>query len=529
MLPSHPGFPLRDPSQNPDARLLRFGTAGIRGARGPGPGELNLESVRLVAAATAKVLWEAGGRRVVLGFDGRLGSLDFAAAASEALSKAGLEVLRWGQPMPTPLLSFAVRALEAHGGLMLTASHNPASDHGIKLFCANGAQADPDFEAQVEREMAALLAGVPPLRTATPGPVREVPPSLDERFLDRVEAGRVGAGGPLVVVYTALHGVGGRLVPEALRRAGYLDIHLVAEQQLPDGDFPTVASPDPAQPGTLDRAFALAKAVEADLVLANDPDADRLAVALPDRRGGWRLMDGEAVGALLAEELLSRGEAGPRAIVSTFLAGGLLQKIAAAHGARFVETGVGFRWIGAQLAQLEAAGTRAVLGCEEAMGYSVGGIVRDKDGVSAAVAVADLAAQAKGQGRDLLDLLAILHRRHGPHARRKISTRLPQAEVWCRLGGILAAPPRQLGQEAVIRVHRLGEPDAGGRALDHADAVLLLLEGGDRVIVRGSGTEPLLKVYLDLSAPPGTPAEDLDRRANALTAAARALIGAATP
>jgi len=327
---------------------------------------------------------------VVVARDGRRRSRDFAHEAATALAAGGVEVRVFEAPVPVPLLSFAVGALGASAGVMITASHNPAADNGYKVFWENGAQVIPPHDVGIAA--AAEAAAERPARVPAPERIQTVPPEVEANYLVALEGMRVHRVVGARIVYTPLHGVGGRLVELALRAAGHMDLHVVSEQATPDGDFPTVTSPNPEDHQALALALALARRVGADVVLVNDPDADRLAVALPDG-DGWQILGGDPLGALLADDLLTHdphpGD-GPRALITNLLASGLLAAVADHHGALYQETRIGFRWIGAAAAALEASGGRVVLGCEEALGYSPWGLIRDKDGVSAALLVADL-------------------------------------------------------------------------------------------------------------------------------------------
>ncbi|MCA9537616.1 MAG: phospho-sugar mutase [Myxococcales bacterium] len=499
---------------------LEFGTAGLRAALGPGPNRMNRAVVRRTTAGFGHYLLgtlpDAAKRGVAIGFDGRHGSREFAQDAAAVLAGLGVRVLRFTEVVPTPLLAFAVKHHGCAGGVMVTASHNPPADNGYKVYWADAAQIVPPHDAGISAAIDAIetLATVEvPALDAVGGLVEVVPPSTVAAYLDAVAALRVFPGGvPLRVVYTAMHGVGRKMVEAALDAAGYTDRHLVVEQCEPDPDFPTVAFPNPEEPGALDLALALAGKVGADLLIANDPDADRLAVAVPDGQGGYRALTGNQIGVLLADELLQYGKAAPgRLVATTVVSTGLLARLADEYGADYVETLTGFKWIAAAALRRDAAGGRFVFGFEEALGYSAGSVVRDKDGVSAALLFCDLAARCRAEGRGVLDRLAAIYRRHGLFQSRQHSLKLPGAEGAKRIEALMAAlradPPTQLAGTPVLRVRDLltGEAREGGRTtpidLPRSDVLAFDLADGSRALVRPSGTEPKIKFYFEVRAP----------------------------
>ncbi|MCA9491475.1 MAG: phospho-sugar mutase, partial [Myxococcales bacterium] len=359
---------------------LSFGTAGMRGPLGPGPNRMNRLTVRRVTRALAQHVLEQGGDSAVVGFDGRHGSRVFAADAAAVLAGAGLRVHVFPDLCPTPVLAYAVRALGASAGVMVTASHNPPQDNGYKVYGPDGAQivSPTDTSVSAHLDALALDAEIPMAQGALP-----VSDALVDDYVRDVLALRVHpnpARRP-VVAYTPMHGVGGALVQRVLGAAGY-EVHVVPEQAEPDGDFPTVRFPNPEEKGALDLVLALAERVGAELVLANDPDADRIAVAVPDG-GGWRPLTGNEVGTLLAEDLLAHGSTtGPRLVATSLVSSSLLAKIAEAHGAAYAETLTGFKWI-ARAAIADPALT-FVFGYEQALGYLVAPRPLDKDGITAA-------------------------------------------------------------------------------------------------------------------------------------------------
>jgi phosphomannomutase len=428
---------------------LRFGTAGLRGPLRPGPAGMNVATVRRATFGLAT--WLAadghGGRPVVVGRDARHGSERFAAETAGVLAAAGFAVHVLPGPLPTPLLAYSVRTLGAAAGIQITASHNPAQDNGYKVYLADGAQLVPPADAEIE---AAIAAAPPAVDVETGGPVRTYDPTED--YLAR--AASLGRPGRLRIALSPMHGVGGKIAVEALARAGFPDVHLVPEQADPDPDFPTVAFPNPEEPGATDLLLALAERIDADLAIALDPDADRCALGIP----GHGMLTGDQTGALLGDHLL-RSRKG--LVATTIVSSGMLSKIAAAHGVPYAETLTGFKWI-------VRAGAGFTYGYEEALGYCVDPeAVRDKDGISAAVVAASLAAEVP-----LLDRLAELERAHGRHRTAQIALRTTDP--------VLPAPL------------------PGWRADRPAPDVLRLRRANERIIVRPSGTEPKIKAYLEI-------------------------------
>lgn len=497
---------------------LRFGTAGLRGAVEAGSNRMNRATVIRTARGLADFL---AARQdgpppgpVVLGRDARLSSFTFMADAAAVLAAAGLEVRYWEDPVPTPLVAYATAALGACAGVAVTASHNPPGDNGCKVYDAGGVQITPPADAGIAAAVDRVggAAGVPRAEGALEGRLRGVRP-IEAAVLEgyrRAAAGlrAPGAGDPgLRIVYTPLHGVGLPHVRAVLAEAGYEDLHPVPEQAEPDGSFPTVRFPNPEEPGSMDLALGLAGSVEADLVLANDPDADRLAAAVPGP-GGWTVLTGNQVGALLADYLLPhyRGAARPL-VVDTIVSSPMTALVAEAYGARHETALTGFKWIAAAALDLEAAGeAEFVFGFEEALGYSIGGEVKDKDGISAALILADLAAECRRRGMTLADRLSGLYRRFGLWASAQRSVRRPGSAGAAAIGAAMdrlgARPPRRLGGAAVASVkdYRAGAGERP-RWLGAAALIVLELEGGSRVLARPSGTEPKLKVYADVTAP----------------------------
>jgi phosphomannomutase len=492
------------------AGRLQFGTAGLRGQVGAGPNRMNRAVVRAATAALAGWLHEHGPGAVVIGCDARHRSAAFADEAAAVLTGAGIGVHLLPRPNPTPLLAFAIRHLSAAAGIMITASHNPAADNGYKLYTGDGAQIVPPVDAQIE----VAIGGLGPLSQVPAGPldgplVTRHGDEVAQAYLDAIIAASPlsAVSVPLRVVYTALHGVAASLALRAIDQAGFPPPLVVAAQEKPDPDFPTVAFPNPEEPGTLDLALAQAEHDRADLVLANDPDGDRLAVAVPDPAapGSWRVLSGDQVGALIGSYLLDKTAAGPEAgrrlVVTTVVSSTLLGKIAAAAGARYAETLTGFKWI--VRAGQGMPGRRFLFGYEEALGYAVGDVVRDKDGISAALALLSLAATAGAEGQSLLDRWDALEAEHGVHLTTQVTLHVPSPAGI--MGRLRAAPPAALAGQPVTGCEDLAaraDAAAGARepGLPPADVLIYRLPGA-RVVIRPSGTEPKLKAYLEVVEP----------------------------
>jgi phosphomannomutase len=472
------------------AGTLEFGTAGLRGALGAGPNRMNRVVVLRAAAGLAAYLRSHGageGDSVVIGYDARHNSDVFARDTAEVMTGAGLNALTLARPLPTPLLAFAVRDLGCVAGVMVTASHNPPQDNGYKVYLGDGSQIVPPADAEIAEEIAAV------------GTVADIPRGdggeiLGDDVLDRYLSSVVAlaGGGPrdLTVVYTPLHGVGGAPVLTALEQAGFAPPHVVTAQGEPDADFPTVPFPNPEEPGAMDLAMALAAEVDADLVVANDPDADRCAVAVPGGPHGWQMLRGDEVGALLAHHLL--GLRRPGVYATTIVSSSLLGKMALAEKQLYAETLTGFKWIG-RVPDL-------AYGYEEALGYCVDPAhVRDKDGISALLMVCDIAARARAAGRTLRDLLDDIARTHGLHATDQLAVRMEDvAAIAAVVDRLRDRPPASLGG---LAVEGLDDLSLGSRDLPPTNGLRFRLAGNARVVVRPSGTEPKIKCYLEVVIP----------------------------
>ncbi|MGW4721920.1 phospho-sugar mutase [Streptomyces sp. NPDC004291] len=477
------------------AGTLQFGTAGLRGELGAGPMRMNRSVVIRAAAGLAAYLKGKGqeGGLVVIGYDARHKSADFARDTAAVMTGAGLRAALLPRPLPTPVLAYAIRHLGAVAGVEVTASHNPPRDNGYKVYLGDGSQIVPPADAEIAAEIAAVrsLHDVPRPEDGWETLGDEV---LDA-YLERTDA-VLTPGSPRTArtVYTAMHGVGKDVLTAAFARAGFPPPALVAEQADPDPDFPTVAFPNPEEPGAMDLAFEAARAVAPDLVIANDPDADRCAVAVPDAdaEGGWRMLRGDEVGALLAAHLVRRGVTG--VFAESIVSSSLLGRIAEGAGLGYEETLTGFKWI----ARVE--GLR--YGYEEALGYCVDPEgVRDKDGVTAALLVTELASVLKEEGRTLTDLLDDLAVEHGLHATDQLSVRVEDLGIIANaMAALRERPPVALAGLTVVSAEDLTK---GTEALPPTDGLRYHLEGAykARVIVRPSGTEPKLKCYLEVVVP----------------------------
>ena len=488
------------------AGRLEFGTAGLRGAVAAGPNRMNRAVVRGATAALAgwlrARLGDAAGASVVIGCDARHRSDEFADEAARVLAGAGLRAHLLPPRQPTPLLAFAVRYLSAAAGIMITASHNPPADNGYKLYLADGAQIVPPADTEIEAAIRALgpLAQVPVADPGSPLIIRHGD-EVAGAYLAAVTApfrAPAGAAG-LRFVYTPLHGVAAGLALRAFEQAGFPAPDVVAAQAAPDPDFPTVAFPNPEEPGALDLALAQARESGADLVVANDPDGDRLAVAVPDPRaaGGWRALTGDQLGALLGAYVLERTSAAPdpghRLVATTVVSGTLLASIAASAGACYAETLTGFKWI--VRAGDGRRDLRFTFGYEEALGYTIGTAVRDKDGIGAALAVLSLAARARAAGESLLDAYDALEEAHGVHLTGQLTLRISAPpDIMARLR---SAPPAAFGGATVTSIADL----AGGSPELPPSDVLSYRLAGARVVIRPSGTEPKIKAYLEVVEP----------------------------
>jgi phosphomannomutase len=482
---------------------LQFGTAGLRGALGPGPNRMNRVVVGQTTAGLASYLLDHGlaGGKVIIGFDARYNSDVFARDTAEIMSGAGFQTLITPEPLPTPVVAFGIRHLGCVTGVVITASHNPPQDNGYKVFLGDGSQivppTDVDISSRIEEVAKHSLDDVP--RSQSYAVLGE---ELVAAYLDRVTS-LVPPDAPreLRWVYTPLHGVGGPLVERAVDACRFPAASVVAEQANPDPRFPTVPFPNPEEPGAIDLALARAQQISADLVIANDPDADRCAVAAVVD-GEWRMLRGDELGVLLGEDALRRGVLGTYAC--SIVSSSLLSVIATAYGQPFVYTLTGFKWI--------ARAPGLAYGYEEAIGYCVDPeAVRDKDGISALVRVLTLVAGLKAEGRSITDRLDEIARRYGVYETDQLSVRVQDPKIiTAAMARLRAQPPGMLAGQPTSVV----DLAHGGADLPPTDAVLITGQTV-RVVVRPSGTEPKLKSYLEAHLPAAHSANLMTARAEA--------------
>jgi phosphomannomutase len=521
---------------------LEFGTAGLRGVLGAGPNRMNRAVVIRTsfgfASYLAAEIEDAKERGIVVGYDARRMSRTFAEDAAGVFAALGFHVHLFGDIVPTPLVAYGVRQLAAAGGVMITASHNPAAYNGYKVYWSNGAQIVPPHDHGIAQAIVGAPAANEIARAEVRSSDRVVPVSadLESRYVDEVR-GLVLAPSerpPLTIVYTPLHGVGYPLLERAMSAAGFGDVAGVQEQLAPDPAFPTTPFPNPEEPGVLDMALALGRQTHADLVLANDPDADRLAVAVKNERGDLVQLSGNQVGVLLGYYLLTEeaSRPGERAVLSTIVSSPMLGEIARHLGVHYEETLTGFKWIATRAIELEERGKRFVFGYEEALGYTAFDLVRDKDGVSAAVLFAELAAVCKARGTTVLEHLASLYRRFGFHASAQRSITAKGNEGAARIAHLMAElrshPPENIAgrmvlerRDYVARTRVYFDGQSQPLSLPKSDVLGYDLQGDSRIIVRPSGTEPKLKVYLDHRerVADGEPLADAEQRARGVLAA----------
>lgn len=467
---------------------LQFGTAGLRAAVGAGPLRMNRLVVRQAAAGLAAYLRatvpDAASRGVVIGCDARHKSDLFALDTARVLAAAGIPALVWEGFTPTPLLAWSITDLDAAAGVMVTASHNPPSDNGYKVYLGDGAQIVPPHDVRIAAAIALVDPCAVPLADPSDGLIMTVDQAVRDRYLAEVAAVRLVPDLAAVpVAYTALHGVGADLVAEAFTAVGWPVPQMVDAQREPDPAFPTVAFPNPEEPGAMDMVIDLARSIGATVALANDPDADRLGMAIAQPDGSWRRLGGDEIGWLFADHILARTSGADRLVVTTLVSSSLLAEMAAAHGVHHTETFTGFKWIGRAI--LNHPELRFVFGYEQALGYLVAPRPLDKDGVSAAVLAAEIAALAAAEGVTLQDRLDALAARYGRYITREISVPMDPLQAAAAVVRLQANPPAQLDDRSVVEVTWYAE----------AGLLRLMLAGGVRVQVRPSGTEPKVKVY----------------------------------
>jgi len=467
---------------------LQFGTAGLRAAVGAGPMRMNRLVVRQAAAGLGRWLLDtvpsAADRGVVVAHDARRKSDLFAVDTARVLAAMGVRALLLPDMQPTPVLAWSITGLDAAAGVVVTASHNPPADNGYKVYLETGSQ----IVSPIDVEIAERIGEVDPLGV----PVADVDDPLVERLDQRINEAYVAAAGAVrlapgvpgvPVAYTAMHGVGGDTLLRAFAAAGFPPPAVVDAQQQPDGTFPTVSFPNPEEPGAMDRLLETARRTGAAIALANDPDADRLGVAIPQPDGSWRRLRGDEIGWLFAEHILAHTEGDDRLVVTTLVSSSLLARMAERHGVHAEETFTGFKWIG-KIAT-ERSDLRFVFGYEQALGYLVTDRPLDKDGISAAVMMAEIAACAAADGVTLQDRLDAIAEEYGRYVTSELSVRIPPALGADWVAAMRQAPPDMIGTRSVVSAVSFPE----------ADLMRLVLDGGVRLQVRPSGTEPKVKLY----------------------------------
>jgi phosphomannomutase len=467
---------------------LTFGTAGLRAAVGAGPLRMNRLVVRQAAAGMASYLKasdpRAAERGVVIGYDVRRKSDVFAHDTARVMAAAGVKTMLLPDPLPTPVLAWSITELDAAAGIMVTASHNPPTDNGYKVYLGDGAQIVPPHDVAIADE----IARVDPTAVALAEPDDPLINTLDDgvtaAYLASIAGVRLRPDVPGIrIAYTPMHGVGGETACTAFELAGFERPAAVAEQFDPDGAFPTVSFPNPEEPGALDLLIALADEIGADLAIANDPDADRLGAAIPQPDGSWRRLGGDEIGWLLADHILANTSGDDRLVITTLVSSSLLGDMAKSYGVHAKETYTGFKWIARTI--LDNRHLRFVLGYEQALGYLVAPRPLDKDGISAALLLAEVAAVAASEGTTLQARLDDVAARFGRHVTIDKSVRMDPAAAAKAVERLQAGPPTEIGGARVVHVV----------AFPEADLLRFELAGGVRVQVRPSGTEPKVKIY----------------------------------
>ena len=471
--------------------FLQFGTAGLRGPIRPGPSGMNRAVVGRTAAGIVAYMKERNLTSVIIGRDARHGSEDYTFETAEIMSGAGMKVFVLPRPLPTPVLAFATNELGCDVGIMVTASHNPPQDNGYKVYLGGTVDGIEYRGSQIvsptDVSIAHKIAGITSLKQQPRGKEWTVlGEEIIEKYIDRT-ASLATKPGSLRIVYTAMHGVGTETLQRVFQKAGFASPILVEAQAAPDPDFPTVAFPNPEEPGAIDLALETAKSFDADLVIANDPDADRCAAAVKDPVTGWRMLRGDELGAILGESIARKTTTG--IFANSIVSSSILKKIAEHYKLDFKETLTGFKW----LAKIKGL----TFGYEEALGYAVDAkTVNDKDGISAAITLAQIATDLAADGKTLLDLLDEIWARHGFHATEQISIRLSDlSKVGVILGGLRSNPPQNIAGRVVTSIDDLAAPTDG---LPPTDGLRIWLDGGVRIIIRPSGTEAKMKCYIEV-------------------------------
>jgi phosphomannomutase len=471
--------------------FLQFGTAGLRGPVRPGPSGMNRAVVGRTAAGIVAYMRDRNLTSVVIGRDARYGSEDYTFETAEIMSGAGMKVFVLPRPLPTPVLAFATNELGCDVGIMVTASHNPPQDNGYKVYLGGTVDGIEYRGSQIvsptDISIAQKIDSIASLKAQPRGKEWAV---LGEEIIEEYIARTASLAtnpGTLKIVYTAMHGVGTETLQRVFQKAGFPSPILVDAQAAPDPDFPTVAFPNPEEPGAIDLALETARTFDANLVIANDPDADRCAAAVKDPATGWRMLRGDELGAILGESIARKSSSG--VFANSIVSSSILKKIAEHYKLEFKETLTGFKWL-AKIKDL-------TFGYEEALGYAVDAkTVNDKDGISAAITLAQIATDLAADGKTLLDLLDEIWARHGFHATEQISIRLSDlSKVGVILGGLRSNPPQNIAGRVVTAIDDLAVPTDG---LPPTDGLRIWLDGCVRIIIRPSGTEAKMKCYIEV-------------------------------
>ena len=471
--------------------FLQFGTAGLRGPIGPGPSCMNQAVVGRTAAGIVQYMKARSLTSVVIGRDARHGSAVFEELSAQIFAGAGFTVSVLPRPLPTPVLAFAVNEIGADVGIMVTASHNPGSDNGYKVYLGGTVDGVNYRGSQIispaDKEISAEIEKIKSLKTIARAQTWEIlSEDIVEKYVDQTKV-LAPRPGDLKIVYTAMHGVGTKTLQRVFHRAGFPSLILVAAQAQPDPDFPTLAFPNPEEVGALDLAFETATTFDADLIIANDPDADRCSIAIKDRNSTWRALRGDEIGALLGESIARNTKSGT--LANSIVSSSILSKIAARHGLDFQETLTGFKYI-AKIPHL-------AFGYEEAIGFCVDAMtVNDKDGISAALSIAQIATDLHSQGKTLLDFLDEIWDIYGFHATEQISIRVTDiSSIAVIMNKLRANPLSEISGFNVLSSDDLSNPR---NSLPPTDGLRFMLENNIRIIIRPSGTEPKIKCYVEI-------------------------------
>ncbi|OQQ07855.1 phosphoglucomutase [Vibrio splendidus] len=506
---------MHDELEDRFTQRLEFGTAGLRGKVGCGPNRMNRLVIQETATGLGHYLIEhvanATIRGVVVGYDGRLDSKQFAIDTASVLTALGIKVYLTSNVAATPIVAFGIEHFNAAAAVVVTASHNPPEYNGFKVYWENGAQIIPPHDAGIAAEIDIASTKPLPLMSLSDAETQGKLVWLTEGYYQTYRAAinqspyvsKEVESANTTITYTAMHGVGAQMAEDLLHDSGFHKVFSVAEQREPDGNFPTVNFPNPEEKGAMDLVVNLAKSVDADIACANDPDADRFAVAVRTDDGSYKMLTGDQVGVLFAHYLLSKPHTKNQLVGNSIVSSTLLEKVAQSHGATYFQTLTGFKWLANIGMQLEDDQNEFLFAYEEALGYTIGTQVRDKDGLSAIVVFAQLVEELKSQGRTVWDLLAQISFEHGVHtnAQRSIALDPDSPSIGSKLR---AAQPKAINGVAISVIEDLQSSlrfVIGGNTeainLPSSDVLIYHLEDGTRIIVRPSGTEPKVKVYYE--------------------------------